>query len=458
MVTTAYRLNIFGFFTTNDNVAPGNFGLLDQVAALDWVIAKISIFGGSPSNVVLCGHSAGGTGVGLHLLSPLSQGKFVRAIAMSSRGLISRSVKMQSKMDMHKHDIAEIFGCAMKSSLLVECLRKQDADYFLEHVGYLLDAFGPVIDVDYANNSRAFLTNDPVELIKGEQFAKVPLLVGYTSMEDALEFLEEFENLERGMSWDDFNLKLSESVINDISDHNVNDSCLEELATEHLADTVRFFYTPKPLTNDLTVLRDRYVDFSTEKNYGAGAYLLAGALSQTNTPTFMYRFDYRIKTDNFIRFPKNNSQIANWVNAPHQFDLAFVWGMPYWTHLLRNITWNSADKKMADTLLTLWGNFVKFGNPTHSGVNLKWDMFKENISGIMILDRNSNMSDTSSFDYKAFEFWNDYYPKVWNILLRGCNMTNAGVPTADPRPQCYQLLLSLYAVFSAFCISSVFVR
>lgn len=85
----AYRLNILGFFTTTDEEAPGNYGLLDQIAALDWVKRYIELFDGSPNNIIIYGHSAGAISVGLHMMSPLSRGKFTKAIAMSGDAINS---------------------------------------------------------------------------------------------------------------------------------------------------------------------------------------------------------------------------------------------------------------------------------------------------------------------------------------------------------------------------------
>ena len=92
MVTVAYRLNILGFFTTTDVESPGNYGMLDQIAALDWVKEYIELFDGSPTNVVIYGHSSGAISVGLHMMSPLSRGKFAKAIAMSGDAI--NSVRM----------------------------------------------------------------------------------------------------------------------------------------------------------------------------------------------------------------------------------------------------------------------------------------------------------------------------------------------------------------------------
>lgn len=77
LVTIAYRLGAFGFFSTGDAAAPGNFGLKDQVMALRWVQQNIGRFGGDSSSVTIMGVSAGGASVHMHMISPLSQGMFV---------------------------------------------------------------------------------------------------------------------------------------------------------------------------------------------------------------------------------------------------------------------------------------------------------------------------------------------------------------------------------------------
>jgi carboxylesterase type B len=68
-------LLLAGFLSTGDAVAPGNFGLKDQVTALRWVRDNIEMFGGNPDSVTLFGESAGGSSVHYHMLSPLSRGK-----------------------------------------------------------------------------------------------------------------------------------------------------------------------------------------------------------------------------------------------------------------------------------------------------------------------------------------------------------------------------------------------
>ena len=77
LVSINYRLGALGFLSTGDAVAPGNFGLKDQVVALKWVQKNIEFFGGNPNRVTIFGGSAGGSSVNFHALSNASNGNFI---------------------------------------------------------------------------------------------------------------------------------------------------------------------------------------------------------------------------------------------------------------------------------------------------------------------------------------------------------------------------------------------
>ncbi|XP_055603762.1 juvenile hormone esterase-like [Uranotaenia lowii] len=87
LVLMQYRLGVFGFLSTDDHVAPGNFGLKDQAAVLRWVNRNIDRFGGDPSSVTLMGQSVGAAAVQMHMMSPLSRDLFSRAISFGGNAL-----------------------------------------------------------------------------------------------------------------------------------------------------------------------------------------------------------------------------------------------------------------------------------------------------------------------------------------------------------------------------------
>ena len=83
-VSINYRLGSFGFFSTGDSTAPGNYGLWDQVQALKFIQQVIPAFGGNPRAVTIMGQSAGGQSVSWLTLSPHAKNLFNRAISMSA--------------------------------------------------------------------------------------------------------------------------------------------------------------------------------------------------------------------------------------------------------------------------------------------------------------------------------------------------------------------------------------
>ena len=118
VVTVNYRLGPLGFLSTGDNSAPGNYGLLDQLLAMQWVKDNIGEFGGDPSQVTLFGHDVGANSVMQHLTSSGSRDLFSRAILQS----ISSSFPAETNNAVaNAKDLAAAVGCF--GSEFVNCLR-----------------------------------------------------------------------------------------------------------------------------------------------------------------------------------------------------------------------------------------------------------------------------------------------------------------------------------------------
>ena len=185
-----YRLGPLGFLSTEDAEAPGNLGLLDQVAALRWVQAHIGALGGDPSLVTLAGLSAGGASVHYLHLSPRARGLFHRAVTLSGSALCWwASLPRPGRT-------ARALGAALAcptspSAALLACLRARPAEEIIAAQGGLYPWHAGALErepmnlwsprVDQEAGAAALL---PQGLEEGEG-AGVPLLVGVDETEGA---------------------------------------------------------------------------------------------------------------------------------------------------------------------------------------------------------------------------------------------------------------------------------
>ncbi|GAB6029234.1 Carboxylesterase 5A [Chamberlinius hualienensis] len=132
LVIPNYRLGIFGFLSTEDSNAYGNYALLDQILALKWIQENIEGFGGDPSKVTIVGHSAGSVSVIYHLLSPLSSGLFHAAVAQSGVPYMNKGTFQPHPLHWAKK-LAKKVNCTTHDSAgLVACLREKTFTEILE--------------------------------------------------------------------------------------------------------------------------------------------------------------------------------------------------------------------------------------------------------------------------------------------------------------------------------------
>ncbi|XP_074769112.1 fatty acyl-CoA hydrolase precursor, medium chain-like [Athene noctua] len=130
VVTIQYRLGIAGYFSTGDQHARGNWGYLDQVAALQWIQENIIHFGGDPGSVTIAGESAGGVSVSALVLSPLAKGLFHKAISESGTAV---RVLFTDQPEEEARRIAAASGCDKSSSAaVVECLREKTEEEIVQ--------------------------------------------------------------------------------------------------------------------------------------------------------------------------------------------------------------------------------------------------------------------------------------------------------------------------------------
>ena len=171
LVSVNYRLGLLGFFAypglTEGGKAVANFGLWDQVAALNWVKANIAAFGGDPGNVTVFGQSAGGEDIITLLTAPVARGLFAKAIIESGGGGWGPAADITDE----QKTIAQKFPGKSLADL-----RALPAADLVKLNGDLGD---PVVDHD-------LLPQTPLAAIRDGKAADVPLIIGTNSEEGSL--------------------------------------------------------------------------------------------------------------------------------------------------------------------------------------------------------------------------------------------------------------------------------
>jgi carboxylesterase type B len=223
LVTVNYRLGMFGFLSTEDEVAPGNYGMMDQVAALQWVRKNIESFSGDPNRITILGQQAGGASVHYHLLSPLTRGLFNQAVSLSGSALCWwASLKRPLEKTLKLARLLECKDALAKdgtgdSKKMMECFRSKTMEELmnthpnfyewrhLEQCQEPVSAWSPRVDPE---SRLPYLPAEPIDLMKQGNFQHVPWIIGLTDDEGAFkasaflqdmkavrEFEAEFEKL-----------------------------------------------------------------------------------------------------------------------------------------------------------------------------------------------------------------------------------------------------------------------
>ncbi|MEV6134820.1 carboxylesterase family protein [Nocardia sp. NPDC051990] len=323
VVTVNYRLGIFGFYS-HPELGDSNFGLQDQVAALRWVRANISQFGGDPDQVTLAGASAGAMSACTLMTSPPARGLFQRAIVQSGScrtshpagafgdgvGAIS-SWQPLSTIQSAGHDLAQQLSCPD-----VSCLRGKTTEELLPYTAmFPLVAFGTELVPD-----------EPAEAFAAGRQANVPLLQGNTNDEHVEFILGVYPD---GITTDQYSKLLRTAF----------ESAAAEVEQQYPATEFK-----SPIAAASRVLSDRdWICPSWQ----------SGRQHAEKAPTYSYVF-----TDPTAPTPAGNPlpEIVQPATA-HGSDLYYVFDFPDGPQL------TSEQQSLAAQLVGYWTAFVRTGDP-----------------------------------------------------------------------------------------------
>lgn len=180
-ITANFRQGIFGFFAHPElsqetaYKGSGNYGFLDQLAAIEWVKENISAFGGDPGRITIVGESAGAMSVSALMASPLAKGKFARAMGSSGSVLNFYNIATLAEAEAMGVAKAKKMGCKTLKEL-----RALPAEELLERAA--------VTPVPPYNIDGYFMEQQPREVYRKGLQVKVPLLVGGNSLEMPIEY------------------------------------------------------------------------------------------------------------------------------------------------------------------------------------------------------------------------------------------------------------------------------
>ncbi len=350
-VTFNYRLGIDGFLYLGDSNA--NLGLLDQLAALQWVQENIAAFGGDPSNVTIFGESAGGMSVGTLLSMPRAAGLFRRAIAESGAGhhVISSETAMHITQYLTKKLGIEPTRDAIAAVPFNQLLQAQvelSGDVFNNpnpalwgEVAANLMPFEPVID-------GAVLSARPIDRIRAGAAANIDVMIGTNAEEQRL-FL------------------VPNGVIGYITEEVVaGTAAAYGLSAETALATYRAI-RPDASPGDLLVA------VITDWFYRIPAIRLAEAHIKSSAATYMYEFAWRS--------PQFNGQLG----ACHSLELAFVFDTLDKGEL-EPVMGANPPQQIADTMHAAWVAFATKGDPG-------WAQYDLNRRATMRFDTTSEVVD-----------------------------------------------------------------
>jgi len=409
VVSMNYRLGPFGFLAhetltaESDDDASGNYGVMDQVAALRWVRENIAAFGGDPDNVTIFGESAGAFSTCALVTSPRAAGLFHRAIMQS--GSCERPWPTLVAAHLEGDRFAELVACDTESDVL-GCMRGKSWEELHEAwapdpadsglIGFeasLIDLerkilqWTPILDGYFFEEQSALSTANG-------SFNQVPLMIGFTREEGRLfGWLAEDQSVGAGF---------------DINEENYPDLVAYVLGgnTSLASTAIAGPYAPA----DFADPGDAFSAVTSDVIFRCPSLTQAGSAS-SYVPTYVYEFRYPdadFALDEVPVLPSlDRSQFVGWSDgAFHSADIQYVFGVPM-LPAKSEFESGSVDDELWRTIRGYWARFARAGDPNGDGAE-PWPLFDPDDPQFLVLDEEVETASEGPTDACAFWEGTDY--------------------------------------------------
>ena len=375
-VTANYREGIFGFFAHPElsketaYKGSGNYGFLDQQAAIRWVHENISLFGGDPERITIAGESAGSMSVSALMASPLSRGLFAQAIGSSGSVIADKRVKSLAEAEKAGVDMMRRMGYKN-----VKEMRKVPAEVLMKQAN--------VRNVPVYNIDNHFLTEQPFATYAAGRQMRVPLLVGGNSLE-----------MSPAAYFGDITMSGREITMEDIAktaSGMFGDNTYEMLSLYGITAPDDIYKQP-----GIDLCGDLFLAYSTWR---------WGNIHNATSGQPVYRYLYSRERPKMMIEGKVaglaggvkdkteaeevvENKIPEIHGAVHSADIEYAMGnLP----TNRVYDWQPEDYMVSDIFMGYYANFVKTGNPNGIGLPQWLPLDNSDSPGFMVIDVKTRM-------------------------------------------------------------------
>lgn len=368
VVTINYRLGAMGFLTTpeldsSSGELSGNYGLLDQIQALEWVQDNIAGFGGDPDRVMVAGQSAGGESVCTLLASPQAAGLFTTAVVQS--GLSCGQGDRAITQDNHADFVAAL-GCEHPSTNeVVDCLYEASPDE-------VLDAQGQAGSVWYPTDDHPAMPIQAEEAFESGNFNQVPVMIGATSEEGAFFVGRKFDR-QGGITAEGF----ADAVATTFGDE--------------LAEDILPLY---PLEDDWLSPGLAESQMKTDVAFSCPMMEHAANINQV-VPAYLYEFrDETASGHDYLGAPRHGAEVRYLWESVSDLD--------------------ESQQPLANAMIDYWSEFARSGSPTPDGLPAPARYSAATADALAFTASGPEIVDDMNSVHQC-DFWNSVFPDNWSF-------------------------------------------